>query len=89
MDKYKMFTNFMYNELGITKDDIRDWVKEAVYEVAEKYVQHEFSHQGFNDRVYQIIRDHRYMGAQGLDHKITQEVAALIAKELEIKLKEK
>jgi len=36
MDKYKMFRNFMVNELGITRDDIKQWTKEAVKEVAEK-----------------------------------------------------
>ncbi len=27
-EKYKMFKQFMHNELGITKEDIREWVKE-------------------------------------------------------------
>ena len=29
-----MFKNYMHNELGITKDDIRAWIKEAVHEEA-------------------------------------------------------
>lgn len=29
-DKWTMFKNYMHNELGITKDDIRAWLKEAV-----------------------------------------------------------
>ena len=33
-----MFKNFMYNELGITKEDIRDWIKEAVREEARKLI---------------------------------------------------
>ena len=37
-DKYKMFKNFMFNELGITKDDIRSWVMEAVTEEARRVV---------------------------------------------------
>ena len=37
-DKYKMFRNFMFNELGITKEDIRDWVQEAVKEEAHRLV---------------------------------------------------
>lgn len=41
--KYRMFKNFMYNELGITKDDIREWTKEAVKEVAKEYVEHHFN----------------------------------------------
>jgi len=29
-NKWLTFKNFMYNELKITKDDIHEWVKEAV-----------------------------------------------------------
>ncbi len=29
-DKYKEFRNFMVNELGITKEDIKAWTQEAV-----------------------------------------------------------
>lgn len=37
-DKYKMFRNFMFNELGITKEDIRNWIQEAVQEEAHRLV---------------------------------------------------
>ena len=37
--KYRMFKNYMYNDLGITRDDIREWTKEAVKEVALNYVE--------------------------------------------------
>lgn len=37
-EKYRMFKQFMHNELGITKDDIRDWIKEAVREEAAKLI---------------------------------------------------
>jgi len=35
-EKYKEFRNFMFNELGITKDDIRQWTREAAFEAAER-----------------------------------------------------
>ena len=38
VEKYKMFKQFMHNELGITKEDIREWVKESVREEAAKMV---------------------------------------------------
>lgn len=41
-DKWEMFKNYMHNELGITKDDIRAWIKEAAEEQAKKLVQQEF-----------------------------------------------
>ena len=37
-DKYKMFKNFMFNELGITREDIRMWVVDAVRDEARKVV---------------------------------------------------
>ncbi len=39
-DKYKQFRNFMTNELGITRNDIEAWTKEAVAtEVLKKFGQ--------------------------------------------------
>lgn len=35
-EKYRMFKQFMHNELGITKEDIREWVKESVREEAQR-----------------------------------------------------
>ena len=35
-NKYKMFRNYMANELGITKEEIKEWTMEAVKETAEK-----------------------------------------------------
>ena len=37
-DKWAMFRNYMYNELRITKEDIRGWIKEAAEEEAKKLV---------------------------------------------------
>ena len=37
-DKYKMFKQFMFNELEITKEDIREWIMEAVHEEVRKIV---------------------------------------------------
>lgn len=31
-NRYKMFRNFMFNELGITREDIESWTKEAIKE---------------------------------------------------------
>jgi hypothetical protein len=42
-DKWSMFRNFMYNELGITKADIRIWIHEAVQEEAKKLVENSFN----------------------------------------------
>lgn len=41
-DKWTMFKNYIHNELGITKDDIRAWLKEAVKSQAELMLQKTF-----------------------------------------------
>ena len=35
-DKWLMFRNYMINELGITKEDIRKWIQDAVEIEAKK-----------------------------------------------------
>jgi len=34
MSQYKMFRNYLMNELGITKNDIQRWTEEAIREEA-------------------------------------------------------
>lgn len=54
-DKWIMFKNYMHNELGITKDDIRSWIKEAAEEQANRLVEQEFGRfdirEAFNKRI--------------------------------------
>ena len=38
MDKWVMFKNYMHNELGITKEDIHKWVRDAVQDQARQLV---------------------------------------------------
>jgi hypothetical protein len=35
-NKYKIFRNFMVNELGISREDIKEWTMQAVKETVEK-----------------------------------------------------
>jgi hypothetical protein len=37
-EKWILFKNYLHNELGIRKDDIEQWTKQAIKEVAEEYV---------------------------------------------------
>jgi DNA polymerase sigma len=41
-DKYKMFKNFLHNELGLTKEDIREWIREAISEEVRKVVKESY-----------------------------------------------
>lgn len=41
-DKWVMFRNYMHNELGITKEDIRNWIDEAVQEQVKAIIDDRF-----------------------------------------------
>jgi hypothetical protein len=41
-DKWLMFRNYMINELGITKEDIREWIQDAVRIEAKKMAEDTF-----------------------------------------------
>lgn len=47
-DKWLMFRNYMINELGITKEDIREWIQDAVRIEAKKMAEDTFSRETLN-----------------------------------------
>lgn len=56
-DKYKMFKNFMFNELGITKEDIRMWVEEAVRDEARKIVSKTYDDFNVEREICRVINE--------------------------------
>ena len=56
-DKYKMFRNFMFNELGITKEDIRNWIQEAVEEEAHRLIMKTYSSFDVRTVLYNQLTD--------------------------------
>lgn len=94
-DKWKMFKNYLHNELKLSKSDIEMWVKEAVYEVAEKFVENNLSADDFHQHVKKCIGELvaeiggqspksvvRVWGERNLKELISQEVM----KHVEIKI---
>ena len=55
-DKWEMFKNYMHNELGITKDDIRAWIKEAAFEQAQRLVDQEFGSFNIKSKLTEITK---------------------------------
>jgi hypothetical protein len=79
-----MFKNFMHNELEISKEDIREWVKEACKEEARKLLEDTYG--DISPRT--ILREevkHRLKSSTIQEIKNT--IAVELTKELEIKLK--
>lgn len=86
--RYTLFTNYMHNELGITKDDIRLWTKEAVYEVATKYVEEQFSERSLDERIAKLLGS-SYWGKDRLHPDIIQVVAKELLNRLDISISDK
>lgn len=84
-DKYKMFKNFMFNELGITKEDIRMWVEEAVRDEARKVVQHTY---GSFD-VEKALRDAINLLYSAIRQDLVRRTSELLFQKFEIKIEEK
>ena len=77
-NKWLMFKNYMHNELGITKEDIRQWIEDAVKEQAERMVKNEFDSFDVRDIVKKIITDDSYYGSKSLKREITDELGKQI-----------
>lgn len=77
-NKWMMFKNYMHNELGITKEDIRQWVQDAVQEQAERLVKNEFNNFDIHRVVQRIISDERYFGSSHLKQEISHELTKQI-----------
>lgn len=87
-DKYKEFRNLMFNELGITKGDIRQWTKEAALEAAERrardvdveaIVKHEIA-----QKVREIIVPNYGNPSRAVREQIQMAVAETLAKRITI-----
>lgn len=86
-EKWIMFKNYMHNELDISKDDIRQWINEAVYEIArlEAYRLSE----GFDMKtlVTDAIETDPLFFEKQLKDEIQERVAKKLASMVEIKVK--
>lgn len=86
-DKYKMFSNYMHNELGIKKEDIKDWIKEAVEEIAQKMVKNEFDNFDVSTIVRKILYKEDIYGSKYIKDQIKAEIAQQMLSKFEFNLK--
>ena len=87
-EKWKFFKNYMHNELCITKDDIRDWIKEAVKDIAERMVAQEYEKFNIRDYLEQFIVDNENLFRnKTLNRELKQLIADRLFQQFELKLK--
>lgn len=85
-DKWSLFKNYLHNELGITKEDIREWLEEAVREEARKLIADSFKSYDIRNRIDAAIREFHGCGEKSLKTEIAREVANRILEKVEIKI---
>lgn len=85
-DKWSLFKNYLHNELGITKEDIREWLEEAVREEARKLIADSFKSYDIRDRIDDAIKEFHGWGGKTLKTEIARELANKILEKIEIKI---
>ena len=86
-DKWSMFKNYMHNELGITKDDIREWIDDAVREEARLLVEQAFKKLDMDSRIEKAICDSRGWNDKQLKQEIAKAAAEKIVEKYDVVLK--
>ena len=87
-DKYGLFRQFMFNELQISKEDIRTWIKEAVEQQTEKMLHKTFGDFEPNERAAKLIADYITNNWWSND-KLKQAVASQIVSRLKVTIESK
>lgn len=78
-NKYKQFRNYMCNELGITRQDIEAWTKQAAANEIERKIQNlnidKMVRESIDKVVHVTVNGGHYGNAQQLREAIAKEVA--------------
>jgi len=91
-EKYKAFRNFMVNELGITRQDIEAWTKEAVEERVGKAIA-SMSNKGITgvveERVKSTLADWRMRDEiqKAIKGAVPPAIAEIVQKQLVVSVK--
>ena len=86
-DKWSMFKNYMHNELGITKEDIREWIDDAVRDEARRLVEQAYKEFDLNARIEKAIYEHHHWNGPQMKQEIAKAAAEKIVEKYDIILK--
>lgn len=84
-DKWVMFRNLVFNEMGITKEDIREWINDIVKEEAKKLVQDAFERENPEAIIKRCIYQSGFFD-KGFNREITEKTAKILAERISIKI---
>jgi len=89
-DKYKMFKNYMHNELEITREDIKTWIEDAIRIEANRLVKTEYRRQDIKktvkDEIKKILIDKDLLG-DSFSYQVRKDIADAIVKKIDLNLK--
>lgn len=86
-DKWVMFRNYMHNELGITKDDIREWIKESIHDEVKNVVKQAYGRCDIEGAIRREISQYEWFLKNGPSNKVIDKAAQLLMEKLEISIK--
>lgn len=86
-DKWLMFRNYMINELGITKEDIREWIQDAVRIEAKKMAEDTFSREKPEQMIRRIVYDSGYFNTSSFNRTVIETAAKALVERFDVVLK--
>lgn len=86
-DKWLMFRNYMINELGITKEDIREWIQDAVRIEAKKMAEDTFSREKPEQMIRRIVYDSGYFNTGSFNRTVIETAAKALVERFDVVLK--
>ena len=88
-DKWNMFKNYMHNELGITKEDIRNWIQETIQKEIKLLVNNSYDNFNLNILIKNEIYSHDMWSDKNLRKDVKEAIAKGLIKNVELTVKEK
>ena len=86
-DKWLMFRNYMINKLGITKEDIREWIQDAVRIEAKKMAEDTFSRENPEQMIRRIVYDSGYFNTGSFNRTVIETAAKALVERFDVVLK--
>lgn len=87
-DKWVLFKNYMHNELGITKEDIREWINDAIREEVKNVVANAYGRCSIEDMIRKEIKDSSLWSKSTFSKDVVAECAKQLAQKIELKINE-
>lgn len=87
-DKWLMFRNYMHNELGITKEDIKEWIQDAIHQEVSNVVKQAYGKCDISEEIHRAIYETDYWKKGTFKSEVTTKAAKYIADKIELNIKQ-